>query len=393
MRMIRYMVTMVLLTLALSPVAISQNKTTYDTLFDSTQREKWYQLSVVNNGNPASIRQVMEKARQGQPVTIAVIGGSITAGAAASNYWTTSYGPLVSAWWKNKFPAADVKFVNAGIGATNSVFGVHRENRDLLVHHPDMVIIEFCVNDMGEVHATESFEGMVRKLLDLNPHTAIMAVATMNNQGDNWQEYHLPVCRHYQLPMVSYRDAIWPEIAAGRITWASLSPDNVHPNDTGHAMIAGLVNRYLDDVYASPYTGSNAAIPAPLTANGYEHSMAYNAATLQPLSMGDWTPDPVLKGWIAGNKGKPLKFVVKGGYVSVMFKRTNKNTGATAYVLVDGKTRVPLDADFTNGWGDYMELKLLLHESVKKTHTLAFYYDDNRPGKAFAVTDILVANY
>lgn len=80
MRMIRYMVTMVLLTLALSPVAISQNKTTYDTLFDSTQREKWYQLSVVNNGNPASIRQVMEKARQGQPVTIAVIGGSITAG-------------------------------------------------------------------------------------------------------------------------------------------------------------------------------------------------------------------------------------------------------------------------------------------------------------------------
>jgi len=393
MQMIRYIVATALLMLVLLPVAISQNKTSYAALFDSTQREKWYELSLLNKGNPASIRQLMEKARNGQPVTIAVIGGSITAGAAASNFWTTSYGPLVSAWWENKFPAADVKFVNAGIGATNSVFGVHRENRDLLVHHPDMVIIEFTVNDMGELYVTESFEGMVRKLLALNPRTAIMAVATMNNKGDNWQDYHLPVCRHYQLPMISYRDAIWPEVAAGRISWAGLSPDDVHPNDTGHAMIAGLVNRYLEGVYALPDTGSNTPIPAPLTANGYEHSMAYNAAALKPQSMGDWTPDPVMKGWIASNKGKPLKFAVKGGYVSVMFKRTNKNTGATAYVLVDGKTRVPLDADFANGWGDYVALKLLLHESTKKTHTLAFYYDDNRPGKAFAVTDILVANY
>lgn len=393
MQMIRYTVATALLMLVLLQVAISQNKTSYDALFDSTQREKWYELSLLNKGNPASIRQLMEKARNGQPVTIAVIGGSITAGAAASNFGTTSYGPLVSAWWKNKFPAVDIKFVNAGIGATNSVFGVHRENRDLLVHHPDMVIIEFSVNDRGEVHATESFEGIVRKLLDLNPGTALLAVATMDSQGGNWQDYHLPVCRHYQLPMISYRDAIWPEIAAGRMSWAGLSPDNVHPNDTGHAIIAGLVNRYLEGVYASPDTGSHITIPAPLTANGYEHSMAYNAATLQPQSMGDWTPDPVMKGWIASNKGKPLKFAVKGGYVSVMFKRTNKNTGATAYVLVDGKTRVPLDADFANGWGDYVALTLLLHESAKKTHTLAFYYDDNRPGKAFAITDILVANY
>jgi hypothetical protein len=76
-----------------------------------------------------------------------------------------------------------------------------------------------------------------------------------------------------------------------------------------------------------------------------------------------------------------------------MFKRTNKATGAAAYVLIDGDKRMELDADFTNGWGDYMELKQLLHEPVKKKHTLAFYYSDNRPGKEFVITDILVANY
>lgn len=393
----RYTVIIALLILAWIPAAFSQHagKTTDTAIFGNAQCEKWYQLSVVNKGNPANIKQVMEKAKQGHPVTIAVIGGSITAGALASNFGTTAYGPLVYAWWKNKFPGAAIKFVNAGIGATNSVFGVHREERDLLVHHPDFVIIEFCANDKGEVQATESFEGMVRKLLNKNPGTAVMAVATMDNTGANWQEFHLPVCRHYQLPMISYRDAIWPEIKAGNMSWASLSPDYVHPNDTGHAIIAGLVNRYLEDVYALPVTAGSAplSIPTPLTANGYEHAMAYNAAVLQPLSMGSWTRDTIMKGWITNKKGKPLTFKVKGGYVSMMFKRTNKATGGTAYVLVDGKTRVALDADFTNGWGDYMELKQLLHERVKKTHTLAFYYNDNRPGKEFAITDILVANY
>lgn len=392
----------VLLTLLVPFVACSRQPAENDGLhhdkmlsLETEDQATWYQRSLANRGDSVKIYKVMEKARQGTPITIGAIGGSITAGGVASNYATKAYGPLVRDWWEQKFPGVTINFVNAGIGATNSVFGVHRANRDLLQYHPDLVIVEFSVNDMGEIRAKESYEGLVRKILLSSPGAAVITVATMDNQGQNWQANHLPVAQHYRLPMISYRDAIWPEIVAGNMAWSTLSPDAVHPNDSGHAIIAGLVKSYLDGVYAltAPQVDTLNTLPAPLTTNGYEHSMAYNSATLEPVSYGVWTKDTVSHSWKASSKGAPLTFQVTGGYLSAMFKCTNNGTGGLAYVMLDGTTRIDMDADFVNGWGDYQALKPILYGNDSTQHTLSFYFDDDRPSRSFQLSSILVANY
>lgn len=45
--------------------------------------------------------------------------------------------------------------------------------------------------------------------------------------------------------MISYHDAIWPELSGGNLAWSAVSPDNIHPNDVGHRLIADLVTRLL----------------------------------------------------------------------------------------------------------------------------------------------------
>ena len=50
----------------------------------------------------------------------------------------------------SRFPASRVETINAGIPATGSDFGAQRVDRDVLVHRPDVVFIEFAVNDAGE---------------------------------------------------------------------------------------------------------------------------------------------------------------------------------------------------------------------------------------------------
>ena len=175
-----------------------------------------FSRSLVSTGHLARLEATLAKARRGEPLTIGVIGGSITAGAAASQP-EKRYGDRVAAWWRRAFPKANVRFVNAGIGATGSDYGALRAKRDLLSHHPDFVIVEYAVNDPNTQAAAETLEGLVRQVLRETNQPAVLLLFTMHQDGGNAQERQAKVGRHYGLPMVSFRDALWPEIKEGRM--------------------------------------------------------------------------------------------------------------------------------------------------------------------------------
>lgn len=57
------------------------------------------------------------------------------------------YAYRVYEWWQEKFPKTEVSYINAGIGATTSQFAAARVEKDLLDQKPDVVFVEFSVND------------------------------------------------------------------------------------------------------------------------------------------------------------------------------------------------------------------------------------------------------
>ena len=189
--------------------------------------------SVVSMGDTARLQHALAKARRGEPVTVAVIGGSITAGAKASRP-EKNYGGVLAQWWRQTFPKAKIELVNAGIGATGSNYGALRAQRDLLARRPDFVVIEYAVNDGNSQASAESLEGLVRQVLKQPNQPAVVLLFMMNHSGNNAQEWHGKIGEHYGLPMLSFRDALWPEIQAGRLKWDEVEADMVHPNDRGH---------------------------------------------------------------------------------------------------------------------------------------------------------------
>jgi lysophospholipase L1-like esterase len=56
--------------------------------------------------------------------------------------------------------------VNAGIGDTDSQYGALRVQRDVLSYNPDLVVVEFAVNDnagaLGQLLNGDTYEGLVR---------------------------------------------------------------------------------------------------------------------------------------------------------------------------------------------------------------------------------------
>ena len=168
--------------------------------------------SIVNLGNLDKIKEVMDRAKHGQDITIGFIGGSITMGSVSSTP-KTCYAYHVYSWWKTTFPESKVHYVNGGIGGTTSYFGVARVEEDLLKYYPDFVVVEFSVNDTEWDHFKETYEGLLRRILKSDSNPAVLIVnSVFYNTGMNVESSHNFIGKYYHLPIISMKRSIFEEV-------------------------------------------------------------------------------------------------------------------------------------------------------------------------------------
>ena len=131
--------------------------------------------------------KVIKKLQAGEEVTIAYLGGSITQGTGADN--ENCYAALTTKWIENQYPDAKVNYVNAGIGATGSYIGVHRCDAQVLSHDPDLVFIDFSVNDESQNNAINklTYEGLIRKIWKHSSNPGIICIAMTQDNGTSVQ--------------------------------------------------------------------------------------------------------------------------------------------------------------------------------------------------------------
>ncbi len=359
-----------------------------------------FQRSLVSIGDTARLQQVLARARRGEKVVVGVIGGSITAGARAStdeNKW----GSRVAQWFRDTFPQAQIEHVNAGIGATGSSIAAHRLQGHLLDHHPDLVVVEFGVNDTNNELAAETLEGVVRQVLKQPKQPAVMLLFTMNRAGGNAQEWHSKVGEHYGLPMVSFRDALWPRIEAGEIKWEDVEADEVHPNDRGHRYCADFVTHAIAGVLAELPADDDlpgiAPVPAPLISDEFEFTRILNSANATPATCEGWTPTetgPFGPGWESAQPGSVLEIPFEGKTASICFYRIKGDMGI-AEVSVDEGPAKRLDAWFSADWGGYAVWEPVARGLRPGPHTLRVKLtSDNAEqstGHRFEVYAVMVA--
>jgi lysophospholipase L1-like esterase len=302
--------------------------------------------SLVSAGNAERLQAVFAKAARGEPIVVAAIGGSITAGGAATKQAPNHYFEQVATWFREHFPKSTVRAVNAGIGATNSHYGAARVEPHVLAHDPDVVIVEFAVNDFDTRDFAESYEGLLRKILATRPETAVICLFFMHGQGDNAQTWQQMLGRHYGLPMVSFRDAMWPEFSAGRLTWKDFYADVVHPNDAGHVAAAAMLRDLLATHYAalqSAPQASPAPLPPPLISDRYQRCQLSHAGDLMPAKAEGWT---LVNGrsWECGSAGGELEVILPGEII-LLGRTIPKEVEGAVFVSVDGSEPKPLPAD------------------------------------------------
>ena len=277
---------------------------------------------------------------------MAAIGGSITAGGLQTKDPKNRYIARVAEWFTQTFPKAKVRFVNAGIGGTNSLYGAMRVQRDVLSKKPDLVIVEYAVNDNHPVPMFwGSYEGVLRQILREPRQPALVQLFFMQRKGENAQETQHMLGRHYNLPMVSFRDAWWPEIYSGRAQWEAMYADVVHPNDTGHILASELLIALLNDVNAKPEwsaTTSRADLPAPMITDLFANCRYAQGTDLKPTQNSGWTQNADGTKWESpASTDGSIEFGFAGKLLFVGYD-IDKDSEPFATFSIDGGQAQPL---------------------------------------------------
>ena len=105
----------------------------------------------------------------------------------------------------------NIHFIKAGVGGTPSQLGVIRYDRDVLrdgTVEPDIVVVEFAVNDADDETRGVSYESLVLKILEAENKPAVILLFSVFKSDWNLQDRLAPIGRYYNLPMVSIKDAV-----------------------------------------------------------------------------------------------------------------------------------------------------------------------------------------
>lgn len=340
-----------------------------------TDYGKMVDRSLLSVGDMTRMSDVFQKAQNGEDITVAYIGGSITEGYNAGT--TEFYAKTCTDLLQGYFPDITVTGVNAGISGTPSLLGNLRLERDVLSADPDIVFVEFAVNDGQEADYKNAYESLVRTLLTQEKDIAVVLLFTVLDSGYTCQEHMSKIGANYDLPMISVHDSVYEEIEAGRMTWQDYSNDQSHPNAYGHKCITDFVDNYYQKVL--PVVAENVGevskeLPDPVFSAKYMNMHYMDSATMDGVELDGFeqydTHGSFHNGWMyRGTDGGSMKFTVDCSVLEMVFKANNSDKYGTADIYVDGEKVKSVVSNMSDGWNNPVTAYLIDNDSSAE-HTV-----------------------
>ena len=252
--------------------------------------------STPREGLPNFYAKLESKAEE---VRIAYLGGSITA--------QEGYRVYSRDFFQKEYPDTRIVGINAAIGGTGSDLGVLRCGHDVISQHPDLVFVEFAVNDRitSVIEIRRNMEGIVRQIWAADPTTDILFVYTFRIGDDSLGQLCQgkmmmsssvmeEIADHYGIPSIDMGISVAEMYNQGKIVMQAskegmsrvsgdelnevsmpvdgegripFSRDGTHPYvDTGHRLYMNAIERSLPAIKAAGKAQAH-TLPEPMMAD------------------------------------------------------------------------------------------------------------------------------
>ena len=193
-------------------------------------------------------RRFVEKTRKdleaGSDATIVAFGDSITAGFAVRRGFPSLWKEML----QQKFPEAKVEMINSGISGDTSQDGLARLDWAVLSYEPDLVTINFGINDAVLDISVDEFKANLIKMIKRirsGPGSEMLLLSSQPLETPPYdrivQDYYRAVedvAREMEVGFVDVYRAWMEHVRAGTSLESLIIPGLDHPNDAGYRIIA-----------------------------------------------------------------------------------------------------------------------------------------------------------
>ena len=202
------------------------------------------------------VTQLELKWPKNRTVNIVCHGHSVPSGYAKTPLVDTfaAYPDRLHHALKERYPYAVINVIVTGIGGENSVKGEKRFARDVLTHQPDVVLIDYALNDrgIGLAKAKAAWESMVKQALAAHVKVILLtptadSTAKLDDPKDPLNlhaEQIRKLATEYQVGLVDSLGAFKAEAARGVPLNDLLAQPN-HPNARGHALVVSELIKWF----------------------------------------------------------------------------------------------------------------------------------------------------
>ena len=194
------------------------------------------------------LRKYVERTRRdiesGADATIVCFGDSITAGYAVRR----GFPSFLLESLRQRFPDSKIEMINSGISGDTSQDGLSRLDWAVLSYEPDLVTINFGINDCVLVLSLEEFEmnlvEMVRRIR-AGPDSEILLLSSQPLESPPYDQRVLDyyqtverVAKEMNVGFVDVYGAWMKRVRVGMPLDSLILPGLDHPNEAGYRIIA-----------------------------------------------------------------------------------------------------------------------------------------------------------
>ncbi len=304
--------------------------------------------------------------------TMAFIGGSITEGTSGHCFLDVLKTEL-----PQKYSQTEFDFVNAGVGGTDSMLGLFRLERDVLKYNPDMIFIEFAVNDGGNKLSGICIENMIRRIKKYNEKCNIVLLYTatsgmmneyLKGKTPNTVATHMKLSEYYGIHQINLGVSLNEKAVSENREFAEFLADGVHPTKEGYDSYGYIILDELEKADFKNITRTNylfereienpRLVPGTELANEQWHK-SYN-------DMYGRLPDYIY----SYNKGEEISFNFKGSILGIYYT-IEKDSGILEYCIDNGEWK-----EFST-WDEY---------ALRFNRACATVFTDSLEDKVHSVT-------
>ncbi|MDB5386974.1 MAG: GDSL-like Lipase/Acylhydrolase [Planctomycetaceae bacterium] len=215
--------------------------------------------STVPTFDSKALPRTVQRLQQQEPLSIVVLGDSISTGANASGLFDTApYQPAYPELLRTHLEAhfkSQVELTNLSVGGTDTNWGVTQVEK-LVELKPNLVILAFGMNDSSGRPAKDyqaNTEKIIAKIREKLPEVEFILVATMLGNPD-WATLKQELFPQYRDALASLRGpgialadmtSVWAGFLSLKHDWDQTGNGVNHPNDFGHRVYAQVLASLL----------------------------------------------------------------------------------------------------------------------------------------------------